>query len=211
MSSILSYYLLIAFASSFVVAHIEEDVSYHDIREGGIVKYLIRPLSYYWFKFFEEIRFRILQGSYVIITILVIRIVFGKIITITTDPTLFFMAMLSIMAAFVLSFTFKMVIGLLAFWVTDISSLLQLVEVIFIICAGFIVPLDFFPTWLWKTTSVLPFAYIVYYPVTILQGRIEGVNLLSVFVGQIIWILILGLLYQFLWKKGVRMFSGVGQ
>ena len=49
-----AYYFFLIFGVTFLMAHVEEDVAYYDIKQGNLVRYLLRPISYYWIKFYEE-------------------------------------------------------------------------------------------------------------------------------------------------------------
>ena len=78
MSSITGYYFLLMIAGSFLVSHVEEEVAYRDIKDGNIVRYLIKPFSYYTIKFLEEIPYRLLQGFYGVCVLFVLIALFGK-------------------------------------------------------------------------------------------------------------------------------------
>src|SRR3989344_4542211 len=55
LSSIYSYYLLLAVADAVLICRIEEDISTRDIHEGYLSQYLLKPFSYFKIKFFEEL------------------------------------------------------------------------------------------------------------------------------------------------------------
>lgn len=210
-SSISTYYLFLVIASSFIIAHIEEDVAVRDIKEGQLITYLLKPISYYWFKFFDEAPWRMMQGFFGLITFITFFIFFPKIISFPNTLAEIITAVLIIVFAFFISFTFKMIIGLTAFWFVDFWGLQQIVEVILVIFAGSIMPLEFFPAWLKSLALVTPFPYIIYYPIISLESKLnlnQSIHVLSI---QIVWLVILMFVYKFLWKKGVKIFTGVGQ
>src|SRR5579859_4302025 len=53
------YYIFLLFGAQVLMSHVEEVVSREDIKEGGLTKYLVKPISYFWFRFFCEIPWRI--------------------------------------------------------------------------------------------------------------------------------------------------------
>lgn len=205
------YYLFLIVAGSLLVAHIEEDVAEYDIREGRLVKYLLKPISYYWSKFFDELPFRVLQGFYGFLVLLAIFIFFGATKNIILHPEqLIFITGIIILGYFI-SFTFKMCIGLLAFWFTDIYGIYELIQITLITLGGFVMPITLFPGWLKSIAYFLPFSYMVYFPVTAAQGKYALNDLFFILLNQIAWLLICIVLYKELWKNGIKEFTSVGQ
>lgn len=210
-SEITSYYFLLIFAGAFLTVHIEEDVARLDIMEGGLVKYLTRPFSYFWLKFFEELPWRAIQGVFGIAIIVMFIYFFGNFVKISLDFVTIITAIGVGILAYFLSFIFKMIVGLSALWVVDYSGLEQLVTVIFMVFAGFVIPIQFFPSVLKLISNILPFAYMIYYPVLALEGKLQGLELVKIVGIQLIWLSILALLYNKMWKTGTKMFTGIGQ
>lgn len=206
-----SYYFLLIIAASFIVAHIEEDVAVHDIREGQLVSYLSKPISYYWMKFFDEVPWRIIQGFFGVIVFVIFYFLFSKFITLPNTFMTLISAFIIIILAFFISFTFKMIVGISAFWFVDFWGLQQIIEVVIIILAGFVMPIEFFPGWLKSISLLSPFPYMIYYPILSLQSRLGMSQATHVILVQLIWLVILCLIYKFFWMKGLKKFSGVGQ
>lgn len=211
MSTITSYYFLLMIAGSFLTSHTEEDVAYSDIKEGNIVRYLIKPFPYYWAKFLEEIPFRLLQGFYGVCVLLILIALLGPFVSISHDPIVIILALsISILASF-LSFTFKMIIGLLAFWITDIGGTYQVIEVCLIILAGSIMPIELYPEMLKNFVHATPFPYMIYYPIMAFQGKLLIPELLQVLASQFFWLAFLVATYKVLLSNGIKKFTGVGQ
>lgn len=210
-STISTYYFMLAIATSFLMAHIEEDVSTRDIQQGGLTKFLVKPFSYYLFKLFEETPWRILEGSYGIIALLLFIFFFKNLFVIASNPIILLFSLIIVILAYILSFTFKMIIGLLAFWLTDVGGFYQLTEAIILLCSGLLMPLSLLPDTIAQISYVLPFAYMIYFPIISLQGTQNIGQLMHIIVTQLAWIAIMAYLYSLLWKKGVKKFTGIGQ
>lgn len=210
-SAIASYYFLLAITSALLTSHIEEDVAREDIAQGQLVRYLTRPFSYYWFKFFEEIPYRILQGFFGIVACIFFILAFGNIFTIASNPLIIILAIITCCIAFLLSFTFKMIIGLLAFWIIDVGGFFQLVEVIMLIFAGYILPIELLPSGLKSLAILLPFSYMIYFPITVLEGKYAIEEVIRIIIIQMSWLFILSVIYRRLWNMGLRKFTAVGQ
>lgn len=211
MSEIVSYYLLLSVGGSILLAHIDESVAIEDIYEGGLVKYIIRPFSYFWDQYFGELGWRIFQGGIGVIIFIFLSLFFNSLSNLVSDPILIFMTIISIILAYTLSFIFKMILGFSAFWLTEFRGIQSTTEIVILIFAGFIVPLHFLPSMLKEISLFLPFAYMVYYPIIAVQGALDILEMLRVIGMQIFWIGFFGCVYRIVWSKGIKLFTGVGQ
>ncbi len=210
LSSITAYYLLLTIASSLLVVHIEEVVAYYDIYQGWLANYLLRPVSYFWYKLLQELPYRLLQGTMGIGVFLMMWLALGNLLNVDVSTGNLVRSLIIALLAFGISFLLKMVLGLSALWTTDFTGLAQLLEVTFLLFGGFIVPLSLFPTWLERLAYSLPFPYIVYFPVVSFQGRLTTVDFYRVLWAQLLWAVVLFLLSMILWRRGVQKFTGVG-
>lgn len=211
LSAVSSYYFILIVVAAMLTSHIEEDVANEDIAEGQLVKYIIKPFSYYWYNFIREIPYRILQGIFGIVICMVFAIVAGKFFQITTEFPVIILSFIVFISAYLLSFTYKMVLGLLAFWVIDARGFYQLAQVIHIVLAGYLLPLDLMPQALGNIAKLLPFSYMIFYPVLIIQGKVSLISVIEVIGMQGIWIGFFAVLYQMLWVRGIKKFTGMGQ
>lgn len=206
-----SYYLLLTVASSLLQSHIEENVAMEDIQQGHLVSYLLKPFSYYWIKFFEEIPYRIFQGFIGIVVFIILFALLGSLSALSLTPTIIFFTIISAVFAILISFTYKMLIGISAFWITDSHGLQQMSEILNYIFAGFIVPISFFPDWLKTISLFTPFPYTLYIPITIIQGILSLQEIFIYLALQITWLIILIFIYIKIWHAGIRKFSAIGQ
>lgn len=211
LNEITTYYLLLVVAGSTLMSHVEETVASMDIQEGRLVTYLIRPVSYYWMKFFEEIHHRILQGFYGVVILTALTAYFGQLITFPTDPTRIFLTIVIAVFAYFIAFTLKMVVSFIGFWATDIGGLYEVMEVIILVLAGYVLPLHLLPAPLDSIAYTLPFSHIIYFPVVAFQGLLEVEEMYRVIFSQSIWLLFFLLVYQLMWARGLKHFTGVGQ
>lgn len=206
-----SYYLLITVAMSLLVVHIEEDVAFLDIKEGVLAKYLLRPFSYFISKFMEELPWRFIQGFFAIIVFIAFVGVVGISFPLVGGPMRVSMVFVIAMLALIISYTLKMLLGLLALWTTDFWGIMSVEEVVFLLLGGIVMPLAYYPSSLASIAYVLPFSHIIYFPVIAVQGKLTETAMVSVIGSQLVWILVLYILYRIIWKKGIKKFTAVGQ
>lgn len=211
LSSITSYYFLLVIAGSLLMSHIEEDVAREDIYEGNLVTYILRPFSYFGINFIREIPYRVLQGSMGVVVLLLFFLFFGNFFSFSHSPVVLLLSLGSALLAYTLSFTYKMIVGVITFWVTDYGGIFEVSEMLIWIFSGFVLPLYLFPKPLEHFSYLLPFGYVIYFPISAFQGKFSPPELLHIIGVQALWIGLLFLLYRYLWKKGIRKFTGVGQ
>lgn len=210
-SMITSYYLTLVLADAVLMSHIEDEVSTEDIFEGRLLQYLLRPFPYYWFKWFNESSYRLLMGTYGLIVLVTFTFIFGNFIRISADPVVLVLAGVGFLLGFFLCFTFKMLLGITGFWLRDNQATFQLVDAMIIVFAGYVIPLQLMPPVLVTLSHILPFAYMVYYPIILFQGTLplsETIHVLSI---QALWLAIMYGGYHVVWQLGLRKFSGIGQ
>lgn len=211
LSHFASYYVLLIIASSFLLVHIEEYIAYFDIQQGYLTNHLLKPISYFWYQFFHELPYRVIQGLFGFLVFVLFFVAFPGLIQLGKQPEIVIVSVVVIIAAYFLSFLLKMLLGLSALFTTDFTGLHELIGVVILIFGGFVVPLDLFPEQLKHILFFLPFPYMFYYPIIAIQGRLDFMELLQVLAVQSVWIVSFALFYTFIWKKGVRLFTGVGR
>lgn len=211
LSNFTSYYFLLIIASSFLLVHIEEHIAYFDIQQGYLANHLLKPVSYFWYQFFHELPHRLLQGLFGLVIFLLFFISLPGRIQLTKQPEVLLLSLFIIIGAYFLSYLFKMLLGLSALFTTDFTGLHELFGVVVLIFGGFVIPLDLFPEQFKYVLSYLPFPYMFYYPIIALQGRLDVTELLGVIGKQALWITGFACMYALLWKKGTRLFTGVGR
>lgn len=210
-SQLASYYVLLLIATALLMSHIEKDISERDIKEGRFVNYIAKPFSYYWMKFFEEVPYRLLQGFFGLAIFLFAYILFPNYIRFELDTFKLILSVFLLIFAFFISFSIKMIVGLSTFWLTDASGLRSGLEIITIIFAGFIMPLSLLPALFLKVATFLPFAYIIYFPIISFQNKLTIFETFKVLLVQIFWVFLFYLLYRFIFSRGIKKFTGVGQ
>lgn len=210
-SAVSTYYILMTIGGLLTTSHVEFEVSEIDIKQGQLVNLLTKPVSYYWVNFLSEVPYRVLQAVYAFIIISCFLFIFPGALKITLNPLYIPLVIIIFILGYLLSFTFKLCLAYLSFWFKDIHGLMELVTIVLIIFSGGIMPLPWYPQILQTMCKVLPFAYSGYYTIIALQGSVSWSGLFSILAVQGIWLFILVLIHNTLWKNGIKEFTAVGQ
>ncbi len=99
-------------------------------------------------------------------------------------------------------------VGILAFWVTEIWPITDMVEIIMYLFGGTLAPIALLPSTVQRITQWLPFRYIFYEPVTMMLGNQTDPT--SVIVKQVVFVLVLYGIYRLVWRAGIKLYEGIG-
>ena len=109
-----------------------------------------------------------------------------------------------------LQFFISYTMALLAFWVLEVATLIFVVFAFEYIAGGHLFPLDILPPMIQRVLDFTPFPYLLYFPVSVYLGRVEGAAIWTGLAIQAGWVLAAFALARFVWSRGIRKYSAVG-
>ena len=112
----------------------------------------------------------------------------------------------SVLNAFLIAYT----VALLSFWVLDVSTFIFIQFAFEFLASGHLFPLDILPDSLHRLLLWTPYPYLLYFPVGVYLGRIQGADLWQGFVLQGVWVVAAFLIARFVWSRGLRKYTAVG-
>jgi|SRR5882672_362130 len=210
LSSITSYYFILIIVAATLMTHPEVPILRDDIEKGELAGRLLKPFSYFWQQFTMELPVRIFQGIVGVVIAFFLTILYHTVIEFRLSVITTLLAVVIIVFAYFICFTFKMILAVTGLWTTETRGAQELTDMLILMFAGYIIPVNLLPGILEKIATTLPFAYIIYYPIVAIQGRLPLTELLGVICMQIIWLALLGVLFQVLWKKGLMQYADFG-
>ncbi|WP_438015619.1 ABC-2 family transporter protein [Sorangium sp. So ce315] len=128
------------------------------------------------------------------------------------EPTAFELGIwaASLVGAWAINFFTMALIGSLAFVIESSTAVFDVYLAAFMIFAGYLVPIELFPSWLGDIARVLPFRYSLAFPVELITGLLPPGRALTELGVQ--WAFAAGTAAVALvaWRAGVRRFSAFG-
>jgi ABC-2 type transport system permease protein len=121
-------------------------------------------------------------------------------LTAPSDPVVWAVFLVSVMLAIAVSFAFRFLYNLSAFWLLDYRGALRIAVAIAAFFSGFIIPVAFFPDWLQTIAYATPFPSMLQLPVDVFVGASTGTELAATLAMQAGWSVAL-------YAIGVAMFS----
>lgn len=178
------------------------------VRNGFFSPLLLRPIHPVHNDVAENLSFKLLTFTGVAPVALLLIVAFDASLQPTPWQLVAFVP--ALILAMILRFLVEWTLALAAFWLTRVSALNQAYTVALVFLSGQIAPLGLFPPVVQSVASVLPFRWMVSFPVETLLGSLPLEAVLAGLGVQVVWIaLALGML-RLAWRAGVRRYSAVG-
>jgi ABC-2 type transport system permease protein len=209
---LVTYYSLVVIISLFI-SKVEVNVK-EDIKDGGLVNFVIRPFNYLFYRLFWEVGWYVIKVGFFVGPFILLLYAISRSVNVPLELSSsgldIMLGILSSLLAYVLSFILSMIIGSLAFFITEITGIANLYEISTEFLTGKVFPISFFPVFLQNMLVFTPFIYITAFPVEVFMGKL-GINESLQGIGiQCLWILLGYFVYRLLWRMGIKKFSGVG-
>ncbi|NES23408.1 MAG: multidrug ABC transporter permease [Symploca sp. SIO3E6] len=110
--------------------------------------------------------------------------------------------------AFALRFLIQHTLAMFAFWTERAAALEEFWFLFHLFLSGMIAPLEVFPPVVQKVALLTPFPYLVDFPASLLIGLpVELGRGILVMLG---WTVVFFLCNRWLWRKGLKQYSGMG-
>jgi len=203
------YTIMAAVISKLVITHIEHSIA-EDIKSGGLNKYVIQPIYYFGFRISSFFGQRLIYFTISLLIILVLTFALNSMYNLHTVEERLLTFFLSLCLAMILSFLISYAICASAFWLSEISYFFVVTSLLVNIMSGGIFPLEIFGEGLQRFFGFLPFHYMIYFPVNVLNGKIAGDLVWEGIVWQILWIVLMLVICHLVWKWGMKRYLGLG-
>jgi ABC-2 type transport system permease protein len=120
----------------------------------------------------------------------------------------FFLFFVAIAASFILRFIIQYTFAMFAFWTERASAIQQFWFLFYIFLSGAIAPLEVFPEGFRRIIEFTPFPYLMHFPAALITGlEVDFVrSILTIFA----WTIVVYFINRWLWKKGLKQYSGMG-
>lgn len=196
----LLYYIALSESLEMCRPQVHQTIS-EEVKDGTCAYNLMRPISYFWYHYASssgEMIINFFLSLVVALAVVVLlagfngSLIFGIILSL---PLIFLAATLNFLVLFN--------IGLLAFYIEEISPVFWVYQKLLFIIGGLFIPLDFFPDWLRSAVKYLPTAFIQYYPARV-SIDINGMQYLKVLGGQLGYIVVFSVLAASIYRSGIK-------
>ncbi len=181
-----------------------------DVRDGTIKKYLTQPIDMLGYLFWARLAHKLVYyavatGPFALVFWLCRDYLPGW-----PDGWTIAAFVAALVMSFLVGFLLESLIGLIAFWFLEVSSLIFIFMMLNYFLSGHMIPLDFFGPTIGGVMQWLPFKYLAYFPASIMLGRFSHEQLAYELWVQAAWIVVLLIANRIAFDRGVRRYSGFG-
>ncbi len=183
-----------------------------EIRDGTLKKYLIQPLDLIRYLLSYRIAHK---TAYIVSSALPYAALFGICWqffagNVPTDPITWLAYLASLIMAFLVGFYFEACVGMVGFWILEVTSILWVVMTLNFFISGQMLPLDLLPPFWAGLLKLLPFQYMAYFPAVVFLGKVQGWDLVWGLALQLAWVLCFAVLCRWLYRRGLKRYGAYG-
>jgi ABC-2 type transport system permease protein len=182
---------------------------HYEIREGAIATYLTKPLDFQIYNLFANLG-SLLMNLTAITLPTVLLLVFAFKVKVTFGPGLFLFP-ISLLLAFLISFSIDYFIGLMGFYSESVWGLSTTKEIIVTVFSGALIPLQFFPDAMQKVLFWLPFQAIYHTPIMMITKPDQSLSIfLPMMAVQLFWAVILFIAARLFYNQAIKVLRIAG-
>ncbi len=204
------------FAAYFIVLMLVNHLTYtwimyeyeYRVRHGSLSFALLRPVHPIHADIADNVTSKMVSLPGMLLMAVALALLFRPAFSLSLWAVAAFVP--AVLLAFLLRFLVEWTLALAAFWTTRVSALNQMYFVAILFLSGQIAPLALLPSGIRMAAAILPFRWMVAFPVELLLGRLTPTQALAGFGVQAAWIVAGAILLRVVWRLGVRAYSAVG-
>jgi ABC-2 type transport system permease protein len=204
------------FAAYFIASMIVNHLTFtwhmweydYRIREGLLSPMLLRPFHPIHADIAENFSYKVITLLVIVPSAVALSLLFRPAFNPPTWSLLLFLP--ALILAFFVQFLLGWALAMAAFWTTRIMAINRTYFLGKLFLAGQLAPLALLPPFLQVAASVLPFRWMLSFPIELALGRLTFSQSLWGLFAQVIWLLLALIGVGAIWKAGVRRYSAVG-
>ena len=202
-----AYFILLMLVNNITYTWIMYEFEYR-IREGLLSSALLKPVHPIHSDIADNVSSKLITLPFMLLIAAGLAAIFHPILS--PAPWALVACLPALLLAFLVRFLLEWTLAQAAFWVTRVGAINQTYFVLMLFLSGQIAPLTLFPHPLQVVAAVLPFRWMIGFPVELMLGRLTLVETLTGLGAQAVWLVISLILVRVVWRAGVRIYSAVG-
>jgi ABC-2 type transport system permease protein len=205
-TNFIRYFLTVFFVRQFntvwVIWEFEKEVV-----QGRLSPRLLQPIDPVWHHVAMHLSERFTRLPFALLLVSLFFLLYPQAIWLPNLKSVF-LFILVLTFSFTLRFLIQYTFALFAFWTERASAIEQFWMLFYLFLSGIIAPLEVFPPAVHEVALWTPFPYLIHFPAAILIGLpVDIVRGILVMLG---WSLLFFISNRWLWRKGLKQYSGMG-
>lgn len=208
-SQMISYYYM-----AVIVNRLTQDWSIqlvpNAILKGEFYKYLLRPFNYLTEMLGVSLSTKFIRIIILIPILTTSGIALQDYLEYDFEFITLFYFTLAIIIGFTINFFLGNIVSLIAVYIKQIQGIKALYINSVSILSGQTVPILVFPLWALFIIEILPFRYVLSFPIEIIIGSIHQIDIHRGFAIAFIWLIVLIVLYKLIYKISIKKYEAEG-
>jgi ABC-2 type transport system permease protein len=217
-NDIVAYYLLTMLTRAFSSMPGLAGGVARSVRDGSVKKYLVQPVDYVSFLLAARIAHKLVYYAVAILPFAGVFFLCRGYFPPVPDAATIAVFLLSLVLSFLLGFFMEATLGMLGFWVLEVSSIVFAYMLVQYLLSGHMFPIDMLagiPTGLPNTSLAdvvrwLPFEYTAYFPAAVWLGKVRGADLARSLAIEAAWVVAMAVACRIAWWRGTRRYGAYG-
>jgi len=205
----LTYVILITFLTGVVLSTQTHRVA-SEINLGELSKFLLKPVNYFAFNLSRDLSDKFLNTTFSIVEIILLVLILRPPLVVQTNPYWLSLFAVAIILATILFFEISLILSFIGFWSKETWAPRFIFFILITFLAGTYFPLDIFPKPIYTLLQLLPFTYIVFFPLKIYLGELNSPTLFMGLIVVFSWIIIFLFTINYLWRAGLKIYTAEG-
>ncbi len=209
-NELISYYILaliLQWGTSWMPFYWLKD----EIKDGSIVgNTLVKPISLFGRAFSAEAGWHSISTPIGVFIGVLVLVFLHDYFVLPIGGMHLILIGIAVLESLLIVFSFSLCMGMLAFWLTNINTVDGIYWSLRFIIGGQVIPISFLTGFLLTAAIILPFRYMVSFPLEIYFNKLTSSELLLGFGISTFWCVFLFITYRILLAKGVRAYTAFG-
>jgi ABC-2 type transport system permease protein len=209
-------YTTAQFAAYFILLMLVNQVTYtwimyefeYRVREGILSFSLLKPVHPIHSDIADNISSKLITTPSMLVVAAVLAAIFHPSISSTPWAIALFFPVL--LLAFAIRFLLEWTLALSAFWTTRVGAVNQSYFVVMLFLSGQLAPLTLLPMPIQIIADILPFRWLISFPIDLISGRLSPGEALIGLGAQAAWLIVSYFLFRVVWRAGLKVYSAVG-
>ncbi len=200
------YFLAVFIVRQFIPVWVIWDFE-REVIEGKLSPKLLQPIDPVWHHVAEHISERFARMPFTLGSILLFFVLYPQAFWLPKLGNVL-LFLIAAVIAFVLRFLIQYTLAMFAFWTERASALEGLCFLPYTFLSGITAPLEVFPELVRQIVLWTPFPYLIHFPASLLVGL--PVDFGRGLLVMLAWVAIFLGLNRWLWRLGLKQYSGMG-
>lgn len=205
----LTYILLISFLNAVVLSTQTFRVA-QEIQDGSLSTILLQPVSYFGYNFARDVADKLINTVFSILEISLLLWILKPEVVIQTRIYLLALFLGAVFCAAFMYFCINMLLSCIGFWSRESWAPRFIFFILVTFLAGTYFPLDIFPPAVYFLLRLLPFTYLIYFPLKIYLGQVTAYDVIGGFTIGLTWCVLLFIFMKLTWNKGIKLYTAEG-